>query len=280
MEIDPQWSSLQVSQWILDLFPDVWKHLETVAAVRKGASSLYVEDEGEMEPELPPWVLFHTENWNFAIVKTKEVGPEGWDLVQVKSKGCSTTDDVMLYLGTRIPIPAEVYKADKWWEWENAPSLYKPQGRKGRKRSRCFTDSDEEEVLEQTNPSKKPKAHSVLSKGKQPEVLGSSDHEEEDDIVLVETDTDEPLPEPKLLALETSLYVSHQKSLQPPCFSRMNTALSCLPSLCPPSTALVASTSLTKLSDTNHANRKPYQALFAMDHDLWDEPVPLENISF
>ncbi|KAF8577470.1 hypothetical protein K439DRAFT_1622070 [Ramaria rubella] len=233
-----------------------------------------------MEPELPPWVLLHKENQYFAIVKTKEVGPEGWDLMQVRSKGRSTTDDVMLYLGTCIPIPAEVYEADKWWEWENAPSLYKPQGRKGRKQSRCFTDSDEEEVLEQTNPSKKPK---VSSKGKQPEVLGSSDHEEEDDIVLVKTDTDEPLPELKLLLQcigDISLCRSPKITPTPLFLEDEHSSELCLPSLCPPSTALVASTSLTKLSDTNHANGKPYQALFAMDRDLWDEPVPLGNISF
>ncbi|KAF8585469.1 hypothetical protein K439DRAFT_1615898 [Ramaria rubella] len=182
--------------------------------------------------------------------------------------------------GTRIPIPAEVYEGDKWWEWENAPSLYKPQGRKGRKGSRCFTDSDKEEVLEQTNPSKKPK---VSSKGKQPEVLGSSDHEEEDDIVLMETETDEPLPEPKLLLQcigDVSLCQSPKITPTPLFLEDEHSSELCLPSLCPPSTAPVASTSLTKLSDTNCANRKPYQALFPMDRDLWDEPVPLGNISF
>ncbi|KAF8577790.1 hypothetical protein K439DRAFT_1621837 [Ramaria rubella] len=133
------------------------------------------EDEEATDVDLPPWILLRKENRSFAIVKTKEMGPEGWDLVQVRSKGCSSSDGVMLYLSlcplyrTHMPIPAEVYEVDRWWE--NSPSPCKPQGRK----QHWHTSSNEEDVLDETNLSKKCKRS---SKGKQLEIRESSDHED------------------------------------------------------------------------------------------------------
>ena len=87
LDIDPDWSASQVSDWVSDLFPNVWKHPEQVAA----SSNLFDTCQ-------PPWVLLHKENRRFAIVRTCGE-PDGWDLLQVRSKGRTTTDEVILYLG-------------------------------------------------------------------------------------------------------------------------------------------------------------------------------------
>jgi hypothetical protein len=152
--VDPQWTASEASDWVLELFPDIWKHLELVEAAEQSS-----EEEGTDIPHQvqQPWILLRKDNRRFAIVRTCG-DPDGWDLLQVRSKGRSTSDDVMLYLGmlfifkptitwellivkgTRIPIPSDIYEAENWLDTPPLPR----QKSHGKKRKRTETWDSEE----------------------------------------------------------------------------------------------------------------------------------------
>ncbi|KAF8572651.1 hypothetical protein K439DRAFT_1625623 [Ramaria rubella] len=250
-----------VSEWILVLFPNVWKHVVAVAAVQRSSEGLGDNDEVF---EQQPWVLLCKGDRNFAIVKTKEVGPEGWDLMQVRR--------------THVPIPADIYEEDYWWE--KAPSPRKAQGRKQPRSTSCI-DSDEEDILEDSNQPKKCK---MSSQGKQPD-RGSSDHEEED-VIIIGADTEDMLPEPEHILqsigdalLTRTRPLCQSPGLTPPLFLEDEYTPKCSP----PPTAPMASTSLRRPSNINPTLQKATFTAFSPGHlsdDPWDECISLGTISF
>ncbi|KIJ34738.1 hypothetical protein M422DRAFT_263096 [Sphaerobolus stellatus SS14] len=158
-KVDIRWNSFKVNEWIEDAFPIVWPF---VRKLQEELQDPFDFDEAEDKPLLP-WVILMKPSRGTKLTALKTVFVDGKDLMEVTSR-IKGSHDLILFLGTRVPILPETYQEDGWLNEKPIPVL--PDNNwKGKKRSRriFFSDSEGETGIsesETTRPRKRIKQES------------------------------------------------------------------------------------------------------------------------
>jgi hypothetical protein len=92
------WNAEQVAEWTKEMFPEVTRYLRKVIAQRKSKEADCDNDEGQQL-----WVLLRKDNRSLSVVKSGHA-PDGWDIWQSWTKGRSTNDEVIIYIGNSLTV--------------------------------------------------------------------------------------------------------------------------------------------------------------------------------